>query len=131
MTINMDRLERSISRHIMHLNIMYVVRCHGGQDQHLTSRERIGAPALQKKSRNPAVFSALNSYDSLTQSTSAVWQRGVIMDEHYQHGNGGDGAARVQEFASDAPGSDAKEPRQSDQGSAVTFEAKAEEIGKN
>jgi hypothetical protein len=54
------------------------------------------------------------------------------MDEHHQHDNGRDGAARVQEFASDAPGSDAKEPRQDrDQGSVGTFEAKAEEIGKN
>jgi hypothetical protein len=54
------------------------------------------------------------------------------MDEHHQHGNGGDGAARVQEFASDAPGSDAKEPRQDrDQASVGTFEAKAEEIGKS
>src|SRR5512147_919038 len=54
------------------------------------------------------------------------------MDKHYQHGNGGDGSARVQEFASDAPGSDAKEPRQDrDPGSVGTFEAKAGEIGKN
>src|SRR5512132_2148127 len=50
------------------------------------------------------------------------------MDEHHQHDNGRDGAARVQEFASDAPGSDAKEPRQDrDQGNVGTFEAKAEE----
>ncbi len=53
------------------------------------------------------------------------------MDEHYQHDNGGDGAVHVQEFASDAPGLDAKEPRQNrDRGSVATFEAKAEEIGK-
>jgi hypothetical protein len=54
------------------------------------------------------------------------------MDEHYQHDNGGRGAARVHELASDAPGGDGKEPHQDrDQGPVHTFEAKAEEIGKN
>jgi hypothetical protein len=54
------------------------------------------------------------------------------MDEHYQHNNGEHGAARVHELASDAPGGDGKEPYQDrDQGRVDTFEAKAEEIGKN
>ena len=52
------------------------------------------------------------------------------MDEYHQRGHG---AARVHELASDASGGeDGKEPHQDrDQGRVHTFEAKAEEIGKN
>jgi hypothetical protein len=53
------------------------------------------------------------------------------MDEHHQHGNGEQGFARVHDFdvQSEAPGT---EPRKDhDQGRVGTFDAKAEELGKN
>ena len=55
------------------------------------------------------------------------------MDEHHQHGNGEHGFARVHAFdARTAHGADGEEPRKDhDQGRVGTFDAKAEELGKN
>ena len=67
---------------------------------------------------------------------------GLSMDEHHQHENGEHGFARVHEFdaRSTEHGANGKEPRQDgdqdgdqdrNQGRVGTFDAKAEELGKN